>query len=226
MTRLARRLLVLLALAPAAGMAQTPDTLRAEVRARAAAEGVPVGPLDRKITEGLAKGVPPALIATAVARLHDRLRAGAGLCGGWARQEDCTVAAADALQVGLPAEAVGELLGREGAEGDRLEALFAISDLHTRGVPADAALALVTRAQGRGPADATALVKAILAEADRTGQPAADVARAALAAEGGQPPVREGGFHANQGRGKAVGRPDEHPGRGQGTPPGQDKKPK
>ena len=151
MTRLTRRLLLLLALSPAVALAQeTPEALRAQVRARAEADGVPVAPLERKITEGLAKGAPPALIATVVGRLHDRLKEAGVHCAGWQRREDCTVAAADALQVGLPATTLDEVLARAGgAEAERLEALFAVSDLHVRGVPPDAGLALVGHADSQ-----------------------------------------------------------------------------
>ncbi len=198
-----RRSWLFLLLIPMLARAQeSPDALRARVVARATSDGVPVAPLERKIAEGVAKGVPTELIARVVDGLHHRLREAASRCDGWERRDECALAGADALQVGLPAPALDAVLRhREGGEEERLQALFAVSDLTARGVPAETGIALVGQVRGRGPAAALAMVRDIMSAIDAGGSPS-DVAQRAL--ERG-PPEREGNFRAKPGQGNAKG---------------------
>lgn len=211
-----RRIWLFLLLIPTLARAEeSPEALRARVVARAASDGVPVAPLERKIAEGVAKGVPTELIARVVDGLHGRLRDAVSRCDGWERWDECALAGADALQVGLPAPALDAVLRhREGGEEERLQALFAVSDLTARGVPAETGIALVGQLRGRGPGAAQAMVRDIMGAIEAGGAPA-DVARRVL--ERG-PPEREGNFRAKPGQGNAKG-PGKEPKPGKAEDP-------
>lgn len=121
---------------PAAARVQVDSILDA---ARAA--GLPVEPLVDRALEGAAKGAPPALIVTAVARLRQELTSARAAFGPAASAGEIT-AGASALRAGATAKDLAQL--RQLRAGQPLTVAAAVlADLVTAGVPADTAIAAV-----------------------------------------------------------------------------------
>lgn len=152
MSRSAHRALVVCALAlpMARAAAQDPrliplldDSTRLHVEAvvdSARRAQLPTEPLIDKALEGARKRAAGARILAAVTALSDRLRVARAALGGNTESE--LVAGAAALQAGVGPHALADL--RETRPGRSLAVpLVVLSDLVTRGVPADTATALV-----------------------------------------------------------------------------------
>jgi hypothetical protein len=143
-----------LVLLPVAGVAQQGDPdarLDAALRAATRAE-IPVSLLESKISEGRAKGIAEARIATAVeARLDALIRADAALERGRARAVSAgeLSIAADALQVGVTENAMVDVMTRAPAER-RAVATAVLTELVELGVASDVALARVHAAIAQG----------------------------------------------------------------------------
>lgn len=162
MRRNACYLTALLAIAPAAIMAQdstsAAGSTSADARVHAALEhavsaGIPVSLLERKVDEGKAKGVPMDRIAAAVdARLTALTRArdamaGAGLTS---TTEGELSVAADAVQGGVSATALATIASTAPAER-RTVAIAVLTQLVAAGQMSDHALVQVQTALARGP---------------------------------------------------------------------------
>ena len=118
----------------------------------ARANGLPTEPLIAKALEGVAKGVPADRVAVAVRQLAVSLGHANALLriDGRAAAAADIEATADALQRGLPENAVRSL--RADARPDESIALsvHALADLHQRGVPVAVGLDVIGAWRGRG----------------------------------------------------------------------------
>lgn len=142
---------VLLLLATSAARGQeprlagrVPDAARAQVDAilsGARSRGLPVEPLVDRALEGAAKGAPPALIVSAVARLRDELILVRDAFGEAASTAELT-AGASALRAGATASSL-ERLRRLRAGRPLTVAAAVMADLVAAGVPADTAVGAV-----------------------------------------------------------------------------------
>lgn len=121
--------------------------------AEMAASGVPDEPLFNKALEGAAKRVPPARLLPAVRAYAGRLGQARGALGPQA-SVPLLVAGADAIQRGVPAEAIRSL------PTDRPRspvALLVLAELLESGVPADRALAILRQSMDQRMQDARML---------------------------------------------------------------------
>ena len=122
-----------------------------ELSRELAEEGIPPQLIRRKALEGVAKGVPPDRIVTAVEAYSGRLLEAKGLLGP--NQNGASLsAAAEAVRRGVPPEAIRGL-ARQGAgrrQGGLAVPLLVLGDLTEAGVPTDQALAVVEEAMRRG----------------------------------------------------------------------------
>ena len=118
----------------------------------ARANGLPVEPLVDRALEGAAKGAPPALIVTAVARLRSELSLARTAFGVTASVGEIT-AGASALRAGATTKDLTQL--RHLRAGQPLTVAAAVlADLVTAGVPADTAVgAVLALAGGADDAD-------------------------------------------------------------------------
>lgn len=117
------------------------------------AAGVPAGPLFNKALEGRAKGVPLDRLLPAVRAYGSRLSAARGALGPGAGVP-LLIAGADALQRGVPADALRRL------PSDRPRspvAVLVLADLLESGVPVDRALAILRQAMEQRSRDARVL---------------------------------------------------------------------
>jgi len=174
----------------------SPEVQRAvrSIAADAAAQGLPVDPLVQKAIEGAAKGVPNDRVIAAVRALAGRLgeakeavRAG----GVAAPNAEVVEGGADALNAGISARQVSDLVRVSRPPQDPALTLRVAATLSALGVPAQQAIELVqeTISAGRSQSDLLALpgeVQAGLARGATPAQAAAGLARAA----GGTPPGR------------------------------------
>lgn len=117
-----------------------------EVVREAARHGVPAEPILDKALEGSAKGVPPAMVLSALGDYAGRLeRAGALVGAAGSRTE--LVAAADALRRGVPEGAIRDV---SAGPGDGSIALVVLGDLVEMEVPVARARDVVADALRRG----------------------------------------------------------------------------
>jgi hypothetical protein len=134
----------------------------------AGAQGVPEDPIYVKALEGAAKRVPPDRIVPAVREYAIRLRE-ARLALGDGAPVPLLVAGADALQRGVPAEALRSL------PSDRPRsplAVLALAELLESGVPPDRALAILREAaRQRSPDESMLDVSARVRRLVRQGVP-------------------------------------------------------
>jgi hypothetical protein len=122
-----------------------------ELSRELAEEGIPPQLIRRKALEGVAKGVPPDRIVTAVEAYSGRLLEAKGLLGPDQNGASLS-AAAEAVRRGVPPEAIRGL-ARQGAgrrQGGLAVPLLVLGDLTEAGVPTDQALAVVEEAMRRG----------------------------------------------------------------------------
>ncbi len=108
--------------------------------------GLPIEPLVDRALEGVAKGAPPALILSAVARLRDELKTARSAFGPAASVGEIT-AGASALRAGATSGDLAQL--RRLRSGHQLTVAAAVlADLVTAGVPADTATGAVLALAG------------------------------------------------------------------------------
>jgi hypothetical protein len=144
---------VLTLVLPASLVGQTPQERIEAARNRVTQQGLPVGPLDDRINEGRAKGVPLDRIADAVERRAAALEgAGAALRSSGAATPTAELAAgADAIEAGIPLEALRAVVADARFE-DRPVAIAVLTYLHReQGLPVETALERVRQAMARGP---------------------------------------------------------------------------
>ncbi|HET7463980.1 MAG TPA: hypothetical protein VFJ82_22175 [Longimicrobium sp.] len=184
-------------------------------RQRASQVGIPVALLDNKVAEGRAKGVPADRIAAAVERrLASLERARTAMNAGGARLaltgSDLSVGA-DALEAGVDAGVLGRL-ARAAAADRRAVAIAVLTELVSRGLSSEQALARVTAALANG---AEAL-RQLPGEAQAGGANGnASATGAAASARRGPPDVRgPANAAAHGGRAGAGGPPSTVPGPG------------
>lgn len=219
-----------------ARLAQVRERLEAAEHSAVEA-GLPAEWLLDKVAEGLAKGVAPGQIISAVERLGERMRAAARIQRGLPAKRDRAQARAtlralvDALSVGAPEAAVARLAhGVARTDPDSVRAgVDAVADLGERGFRGEAAVHAVEVAFERGgregmtgllaSADAigvngeAARMQALTAAANRTARPSG-LPSAALGRERSTPvrpvgPVRDRGAA----RAKGAAAAPAHPGR-------------
>jgi hypothetical protein len=196
------------------------EAVRARIGASleaAARDGLPVEPLEGKVREGLAKGVPPQRIAAAVSSLLGHLRTADGLVrpvrphARVARPElvrltaEALVAGADATELG----ALVQTLTRADAAGAAVlvrDGMVVVAELVERGVDGTVAAEGARVAFHRhGVRGWRALVRAVRALGPSSpGERARAVRRAAQGAPGA--PGWDGPPGPSKGQGKAKGR--------------------
>lgn len=207
-----------------------------EVVREAARHGVPAEPILDKALEGAAKGVPPAMVLSALGDYAGRLeRAGALVGPDGSRAE--LVAAADALRRGVPEGAIRDV---SAGPGDGAIALVVLGDLMEMEVPVERAREVVADALERGargedlltvPAAVRRLIREgvlppeaatrVQEAMGRGGPPGQIPGAGAGAGPGATPPVSPPvppGAGPPEGRGRPGG-PGGPPGGGGGLPP-------
>jgi hypothetical protein len=114
--------------------------------------GLPTEPLLDKALEGAAKRADGGRIVWAVRTLAGGLQTARASLGPTSDEADL-VAGAEALRAGVSSQALAELRASRGKESV-LTPLAVLSDLVSRGVPADSAAAAILRLAERGATDA------------------------------------------------------------------------
>lgn len=130
-----------------AEVARSVENLARSLRER----GVPAAPIRDRALEGIAKQVPAESFVVGLRSYGKRLaRASEAL--PQPAGTSTVVAAADAIQGGVPPEVVRELAGRTAGRREVVGALplVVLADLAGAGVPVDQALSVVRSALGRG----------------------------------------------------------------------------
>ncbi len=155
----------------------------------ARAAGLPAGPLEEKVLEGVTKQADVGRIAGAVRRLAGELAAARMALGDRATVREL-VAGAGALRVGLTH---GDLVSMRTARSgrDAAVALEVATDLITQGVPSDTATHVVLGVLGAGASDADLERLRIAVERDVAGGVPAGIAasvRARVLGESGASP--------------------------------------
>lgn len=178
--------------------AETTGEIR-ELVAELARQGVPAEPLLDKALEGAAKGVAPTLVLGALSDYAGRLERARALLGTSESRAEL-VAAADALQRGVPEDVIR---GAVAEPGDGAIALVVLGDLVEMGVPVARAEEVVADALERG------------ARGERLLTVPAAVRR--LVREGVLPPEAAARVQEAMSRG---GPPGQIPGAGPGATPG------
>ena len=175
------------------------------VLSAAAAESLPVRPLEDKALEGVAKKVPSTRIVDAVRQMVTSLREARGLLRNGAPalrpSEGEIVAAADARRRGVPPEEI-TTLRREAPSSPLVVPLTILSDLVERGVPADQARSVIAEMANRGtPMNQIAQIPGRVDVALRVGATPAEALRGALpAAARGRPENPPAGPPTSPGR--------------------------
>jgi hypothetical protein len=175
-------------LAPAALLGQTPEQRIEAAMQRALQAGVPIELLESKVAEGRAKNVAMERIAAAVEARYTALeRARLAM----ARRGDVTQAelglGADAMQSGVSEVVLGAIVDR--AEGEqRAVAIATLTELVLMGHVPEHALARVTEALSRGPAALMNLPAQARAQ-QRQGPPAGVPAAGGQTGPRGGPPA-------------------------------------
>lgn len=174
----------------------SPEVQRAvrSIAADAEARGLPVDPLVQKAIEGAAKGVPADRVIAAVRALAGRLgeaREAVRAGGVAAPSGDVVEGGADALNAGISARQVSDLVRVSQPPQDPALTLRVAATLAALGVPTTQAFQLVEGmiSAGRSPSDLLGLpgqVQTGVARGATPAQAAAGLARAA----GGAPPGR------------------------------------
>jgi hypothetical protein len=203
------RIIGLLFALPASLWGQTPEQ-RIEATTRRLTElNLPTSPIELRVAEGRAKGVPLDRIAAAVERRAEALVSAAAVLRASTSNPSVPelAAGADAIEGGIPTSALQQVIQGARAE-DRPVALSVLTYLHReRGLPVDQALARVTEALREGP-------EALRSLPTGAGRPPEQARGAAVrgAAPGGGPPVNAPGPPPGRG-------PPENRGGGKGQRP-------
>lgn len=113
--------------------------------------GLPTGPLVAKALEGMAKGIPGERVVVAVRGLADRLAQADAILSVRGKPAAVEVAAvADALQRGVPEDAVRRV-HKDARPGESVAlSVHALADLMDRGVPVAVGLEVIGAWRGRG----------------------------------------------------------------------------
>ncbi len=157
-------------------------------------DGLPADVLVNKALEGAGKRAAGPRIVTAVHRLAGELRRSRDALGRASRDAEIT-AGAHAMHAGVTADELTRLRGA--AVGRRLTTpLMVLTDLVTRGVPAETAAAAVVTLERAGlrDADFTAYQRSVRQDIDRGADPASATttrARGAALRHGGVPLARQ-----------------------------------
>lgn len=123
-----------------------------ELSRELAEAGIPPQLIQRKALEGVAKGVPPDRIVTALEAYSGRLHEANGLLGP-DRNGASLAAAAEAVRRGVPPEAIRGVAREQGnrrGSGGLAVPLLVLGDLTEAGVPTDRAVEAVQEAMRRG----------------------------------------------------------------------------
>jgi hypothetical protein len=123
-----------------------------EMSRELAEAGIPPQLIRRKALEGVAKGVPPDRIVTALEAYSGRLHEAKGLLGPEPNGASLA-AAAEAVRRGVPPEAIRGLAREQGSRqgaGGLAVPLLVLGDLTEAGVPTDQAFGAVQEAMRRG----------------------------------------------------------------------------
>jgi hypothetical protein len=152
----------------------------------AQAAGLPTGPLEEKVLEGVTKQADPEHIATAVRRLASELTSARAALGDRATVREL-VAGAGALRVGLTE---GDLVHVRAARSGRdpAVALEVATDLITQGVPSDTATRVVLSVLDAGASDVDLEQLRLAVARDVAGGVPATVAASVRARALGAPP--------------------------------------
>jgi hypothetical protein len=118
----------------------------------ASAAGIPSGPLFDKALEGAARRADGRRIVDAVRGLASRMSDARAVLGAITSESDL-VAAAGAIQSGVPATELARLRGAR-REGSLALPLVVLGDLIERGVPVRTAVGVVVEVAGTGAGDA------------------------------------------------------------------------
>lgn len=135
---------------PEASAASLPAEISTMIAERAVA-GLPSEPLELKAREGMAKGVPASVLASAVRDLADRMQRASDTLGPAARGGDrgaLLTASAAALRAGVSTGSLARVASLP--EDRRALAVQTLGDLVTMGLPEDRSLVLVERAAAGG----------------------------------------------------------------------------
>lgn len=177
----------------------SPEVRQAVVKiaADAATRGLPVEPLVEKAIEGGAKGVSADRVIAAVRTLAGRLGEAAGAlrdAGVSAPDAAAVQGWADALNAGLSANDVRDLVRMSRSPYDPALTLSVAATVAALGVPPDRATQLVEDAirAGRSPAELLALPGQVQAEIGRGATPDQAAQGLANAAAAGRPAVPPG----------------------------------
>jgi hypothetical protein len=195
-------LLIVLALVPTAGWAQSPEEQIETALSQALEVGIPVSLLESKIAEGKAKGIPMDRIAMAVEQRLEGLTRAQEVMGLGADDLDAAQISvgADALGSGVSEAVLAEIAGTTPPD-QRAVAVAALTHLVGQGIVPEAALLRVQGALAQGPEG--------LANIPGFAGPPAGLPIPEGAGPGGGP----------QGGGGQVGPPSSVPAPGQGGPP-------
>lgn len=142
---LAMLLAAVLSGAPSAGAATLPGDVAAMIEASSAA-GLPREPLEFKAREGLAKGVPDAVVLSALRDLADRMQRASDTLGAAANGPDraaLLTSGAAALRAGVSISGLARAASTPAGKG--AVAVQTLSDLVSMGVPEDRSLLLIER---------------------------------------------------------------------------------
>jgi translation initiation factor IF-2 len=142
-------ILALLALLPAALVAQSAEERIEAATVRARSAGIPVSLIETKVQEGKAKGVPLERIAAVVEQRAAALVRVQQVLGKGAGEADL-VAGADALNAGI-GEAVLRSIGGAATREGRPVAITALTELVAQGRAPEEALQRVMEALEHGP---------------------------------------------------------------------------
>jgi hypothetical protein len=172
-------------------------------------EGLPVGPIENKAMEGLAKRTPADRIPPVLEQVRERLRQGrveTQAAGLTPPPGAVVAAAAEALGRGMSPEAVRELIRSAPAPETAAAGLTVAASLAAQGLDHRAAVRAVHDAYARGPAPEQLFeLPSVVADLTARGTRMSDVARRIL--EGGGLPLPPIG---GEGPGKG-GRPGNVP---------------
>jgi hypothetical protein len=175
--------------------------------------GLPIEPLMDKALEGAAKRAEGDRIVSAVRTLAGGLRTARASLGPSSGEADL-VAGAEALRAGVSSQALAELRASRGPQSV-LTPLAVLSDLISRGVPADTAEAAVLRLAEQGASDAD--FGTLQQEVEHDIRAGASPSAAASVRAGGEAGGEPGGP-----QGSPPDRPAAH---GHGSPQGADDHP-
>lgn len=203
----------------------------AAVAADAAGRGLPTAPLADKALEGWAKRVPSARIVSVVRQFAGRMveaRDAVRTAGATAPSGEVVAAAAEAMNRGMSAAQVGDVVRAAPASPSAAPSLRVAAALSAQGMQLEQAVSVVARAMHDGRAVEQILdLPAVMRAMQARGMALPDIGRQLLDGAPGGPGMRGPGLRPEGGPGGAgagprAGRPmPPHGGQGAGRPPMQ-----